>query len=134
LQDTLGVQENLGCPTALDASANATFNSALQNNAQRLWIPLGRRFEAKLQRIGDLFTYGCVLERQNEFVQPALPDPFEMQKLGHVEGDDGEKRIDLLHVACALLFESEVFLTSDQRQAALGKAEGLQVTLVRATD
>jgi hypothetical protein len=37
-------------------------------------------------------------------------------------------------VACALLLESEVFLTSDQRQAVLAKAEGLQVTLVPATD
>ena len=44
------------------------------------------------------------------------------------------RAIDLLHVACALLLESEVFLTSDQRQAALAKAEGLQVTLVPAAD
>jgi hypothetical protein len=33
-----------------------------------------------------------------------------------------------------LLLESEGFLTSDQRQASLAKAEALQVTLVRATD
>ena len=46
----------------------------------------------------------------------------------------GARAIDLLHVACALLLESEVFLTSDQRQAALAKAEGLQVTLVPAAD
>ncbi len=42
----------------------------------------------------------------------------------------GARAIGLLHVACALLLESEVFLTSDQRQAALAKAEGLHVTLV----
>jgi predicted nucleic acid-binding protein len=42
----------------------------------------------------------------------------------------GARAIDLLHVACALLLESEVFLTSDQRQAALAKAEGLQVAFV----
>jgi len=46
----------------------------------------------------------------------------------------GVRAIDLLHVACASLFESEVFLTSDQRQAALARAEGLKVTLVPATD
>jgi predicted nucleic acid-binding protein len=46
----------------------------------------------------------------------------------------GARAIDLLHVACALLLESEVFLTSDQRQAALAKAEGLKVILVPATD
>jgi predicted nucleic acid-binding protein len=39
----------------------------------------------------------------------------------------GTRGIDLLHVACALLLESEVFLTFDQRQSALAKAEGLQV-------
>lgn len=46
----------------------------------------------------------------------------------------GARAIDLLHVACALLLESEVFLTSDQRQAALAKGEGLPVTLVPACD
>lgn len=46
----------------------------------------------------------------------------------------GARAIDLLHVACALLLESEVFLTSDQRQAALANAEGLQVALVSAKD
>lgn len=46
----------------------------------------------------------------------------------------GARAIDLLHVACALLLESEAFLTSDQRQAALAKAEGLQVTLVPVAD
>ena len=46
----------------------------------------------------------------------------------------GARAIDLLHVACALLLESEAFLTSDHRQAGLATAEGLQVTLVAATD
>jgi hypothetical protein len=46
----------------------------------------------------------------------------------------GARAIDLLHVACALLLESEVFLTSDQRQAALAKAESLHVAFVTAAD
>jgi predicted nucleic acid-binding protein len=46
----------------------------------------------------------------------------------------GARAIDLLHVACALLLESEVFLTSDERQAALAKAERLQVVLVPSVD
>jgi hypothetical protein len=33
-----------------------------------------------------------------------------------------------------LLLESELFLTSDQRQAAVAKAEGLQLTFVPTTD
>ncbi len=46
----------------------------------------------------------------------------------------GARAIDLLHVACALLLEGDVFLTSDQRQAALARAEGLRVTLVSVSD
>jgi predicted nucleic acid-binding protein len=44
----------------------------------------------------------------------------------------GARAIDLLHVACALLLDCEVFLTSDQRQADLAKAEGLNVTFLPA--
>jgi predicted nucleic acid-binding protein len=40
----------------------------------------------------------------------------------------GARAIDLLHVACALLLETEVFLTFDQRQFELAKAEGLTVS------
>jgi len=39
----------------------------------------------------------------------------------------GARAIDLLHVACALTLESELFLTTDGRQAQLAKAEGLKV-------
>ena len=46
----------------------------------------------------------------------------------------GARAIDLLHVACALLLESELFLTSDQRQADLTRAEGLRVTFLPPTD
>ena len=39
----------------------------------------------------------------------------------------GTRAIDLLHVASALVLDSEVFLTTDERQARLAKAEGLKV-------
>jgi predicted nucleic acid-binding protein len=39
----------------------------------------------------------------------------------------GTRAIDLLHVACALTLESELFLTTDARQARLAKAEKLKV-------
>ncbi len=45
----------------------------------------------------------------------------------------GARAIDLLHVGCALLLKSELFLTSDQRQAAIARAEGLQVIVVSAS-
>jgi hypothetical protein len=39
----------------------------------------------------------------------------------------GARAIDLLHVANALTLESELFLTTDLRQAQLARAEGLKV-------
>jgi len=42
----------------------------------------------------------------------------------------GARAIDLLHVAGALTLESELFLTTDARQAQLAKAEGLKVVSV----
>ena len=42
----------------------------------------------------------------------------------------GARAIDLLHVASALTLESELFLTTDARQAQLAKAERLEVVSV----
>ena len=42
----------------------------------------------------------------------------------------GARAIDLLHVAGALTLESELFFTTDSRQAQLAKAEGLKVVSV----
>ena len=42
----------------------------------------------------------------------------------------GARAIDLLHVASALTLESELFLTTDRRQAQLANAEGLKVVSV----
>jgi len=42
----------------------------------------------------------------------------------------GARAIDLLHVAGALELHSEVFLTTDHRQACLARAEGLKVVTV----
>ena len=44
----------------------------------------------------------------------------------------GTRAIDLLHVASALALDSEVFLTTDDRQAQLAKAEGLEVVTATA--
>jgi predicted nucleic acid-binding protein len=43
----------------------------------------------------------------------------------------GLRAIDILHVASALTLESELFLTTDGRQALLAKAEGLKVASLR---
>jgi predicted nucleic acid-binding protein len=39
----------------------------------------------------------------------------------------GARAIDLLHVASALALKSDIFLTTDHRQASLARAEGLKV-------
>jgi predicted nucleic acid-binding protein len=47
----------------------------------------------------------------------------------HTEGS-GVGTLDLLHVAFALELESELFFSTDQRQAKLARAEGLEVAAV----
>lgn len=39
----------------------------------------------------------------------------------------GTKAIDLLHVACALTLQAELFFTADERQTDLARAAGLRV-------
>ena len=46
----------------------------------------------------------------------------------------GARAIDLLHVANALTLETELFLTTDVRQARLAKAEGLKVVSVASAN
>ena len=45
----------------------------------------------------------------------------------------GTRAIDLLHVASALALDTEIFLTTDKRQARLAKAEGLKVVTAGAS-
>ena len=42
----------------------------------------------------------------------------------------GARAMDLLQVSCALALKSEIFLTCDERQFHLAKAEGLKATFV----
>ena len=46
----------------------------------------------------------------------------------------GARAIDLLHVTSAMALQSEVFFTTDDRQAQLGKAEGLKVVAIATAD
>ena len=92
---------------------------------------ISRERDAALARLARWVTRGALKELVMEM-------DLAMDRARELSSTQSEKigarAIDLLHVACALLLESEVFLTSDQRQAVLAKAEGLQVTLVPATD
>jgi len=90
-----------------------------------------RERDAALARVDQFLKRGALdditLDMDSAFSRARRLSAAHSEKIG-------ARAIDLLHVACALLLESEVFLTSDQRQADVAKAEGLQVTLVSATD
>ena len=99
---------------------------------ERRVLPSGQRAriaqerDAALARLAALVTRGALKELVVDM--DLAMDRARALSTTHSE-KTGARAIDLLHVACALLLESEVFLTSDQRQAALARAEGLPVTL-----
>ncbi len=104
---------------------------------ERRVLPSGQRAsinherDAALARLAGWVTRGALKELFMD-MDGAIDRARELSPR-HSE-KTGARAIDLLHVACALLLESEVFLTSDQRQAGLAKAEGLQVIPVPAKD
>lgn len=62
-------------------------------------------------------------------ISPALDAvTIEAEKLSamHVE-KLGARSLDILHVAMAIIVGTDVFITSDKRQASLAKAAGLKV-------
>ncbi len=87
--------------------------------------------DAALARLAAWVKRGALME----LVLDMDPAADRARQLSANHGEKvGARAIDLLHVACALLLESEVFLTSDQHQAALARAEGLAVTLLPTSD
>jgi predicted nucleic acid-binding protein len=104
---------------------------------ERRVFPSGRRASIARERDAALARLAGWVKR-GALKELTLDMDRAMDRARHLSAAHSEKlgarAIDLLHVACALLLESEVFLTSDQRQAALATAEGLQVTLLPTTD
>jgi predicted nucleic acid-binding protein len=90
-----------------------------------------RERDAALARVSQYVKRGALEEIALD-MDPAFSRACRLSST--YTGRFGARAIDLLHVACALLLESEVFLTSDQRQAALANGAGLQVSLVHAAD
>lgn len=113
---------------------NAIRHRALHERRIR---PAGERAQIKRERDAALARVSQHLKR-GALDQITLDMDSAFDRAGQLSSTYterfGARAIDLLHVACALLLESEVFLTSDQRQAELAKAEGLQVTLLPAAD
>ena len=104
---------------------------------ERRVLPSGQRARIAQERDAALARLAGWVKRGalKELVQDMDPATDRARQLSATHSEKlGARAIDLLHVACALLLESEAFLTSDQRQAALATAEGLQVTLVPTVD
>jgi len=92
---------------------------------------VARERDAALSRIDRFITRRALLEVTLDLdstIARAL-------QLATAHGERlGTRAIDLLHVACALALESEMFLTTDNRQAQLAKAEGLKVVSAELSD
>ena len=85
---------------------------------------VARECDAALARLQHYLTRRALLDVTLE-MEPAIARAAKLSA-AHTERL-GARAIDLLHVACALTLESELFLTTDMRQAQLAKAEGLKV-------
>ncbi len=97
---------------------------------QRRSISSGERQHVARERDAALGRLERFISRRT-FLEVALDmDATIARAIGlsvaHTERS-GTRAIDLLHVAAALTLESELFLTTDARQAQLAKAEGLEV-------
>ena len=100
---------------------------------ERRVLPSGQRVRIKRERDAALSRLTGFVTR-GAFKEVALDMDTAMdraRRLATAHTDRlGARAIDLLHVACALLLESEFFLTFDQRQSDLAEAEGLRVSSV----
>ena len=98
---------------------------------ERRVLPSGQRVRIKRERDAALSRLTGFVKR-GAFKEVALDMDTAMdraRRLATAHTDRlGARAIDLLHVACALLLESEFFLTFDQRQSDLAEAEGLRGT------
>jgi predicted nucleic acid-binding protein len=104
---------------------------------ERRVLPLGQRARISHERDAALARLVSWVKR-NALKEMVLDMDLAMDQARQLSATHSEqigaRAVDLLHVSCALLLESELFLTSDQRQAAVAKAEGLQLTFVPTTD
>ena len=104
-----------------------------------------RRFQLKIMSYGNSYYIDRIAQLERALARKPRVFQIDMVGVGEIPADSaltralqfsadhgerlGTRAIDLLHVACALALESELFLTTDNRQAQLAKAEGLKVIL-----
>lgn len=88
---------------------------------------VARERDAAMARLDHLLARHALLDVALD-MESVIARAIKLSKLQTER--TGARAIDLLHVASALLLESEQFLTSDVRQAQLAKAEGMKVVMV----
>ena len=110
--------------------------NAIQQRAffQRRSVPAGQRAAIARERVAASARLRQMVNRGAFRETPAEWDEAVRRARAlsarHTE-NNGARAYDLLHVAFALELEAEKFLTSDERQAAVAKAEGLRVIFVK---
>ena len=90
-----------------------------------------REYDAAFSRLNHFLKTGVLRE-----VSLDMDSALERARLlsrNHTERL-GARAVDLLHVASALVLQSEAFLTFDQRQAELARAEGLKIPILHPVD
>jgi predicted nucleic acid-binding protein len=97
---------------------------------ERRVLPSGQRIKIRRERDAAMSRLAQLVKR-GAFKEVVLDMDTAMDRARQLSATHtdrlGPRAIDLLHVACACLLKSEVFLTFDQRQSELARAEGLQV-------
>lgn len=88
---------------------------------------VGRERDAALARLERLLARRALLDVALD-LEAVIARAIKLS--GSHSEKIGARAIDLLHVAGALLLESEQFLTTDMRQAHLARAEGMKVVTV----
>ena len=88
-----------------------------------------RRRDAALARLAHLLDRGTLSDGLVDM--DAVFSGAKSLSITHTERI-GARAIDLLHVSAAIHLKSDLFLTTDARQAELAKAEGLKVVSVLA--
>ena len=100
---------------------------------QRRSVVAGERSQVARERDAALARLAHLLSRR-ALVDVALEHEAVMARAvklssAHTERI-GARAIDILHVASALALESELFLTTDNRQSQLARAESMKVVMV----
>lgn len=134
--ETIAEYRRLGAPRILFLALHAleVRNAILQRafHQRRSVLPDARRHIAR-ERDAALSRLEHFISRRG-LLEVSLDMDAAIGRASEISREHGERlavrAIDLLHVACALTLECDLFLTTDARQAQLAEAVGLRVIAV----